>query len=272
MRAHLLLFASLFAFSQFALAQADKTVVAKVGNKSITLKDLNDRYEEVKRQAINPPTKKLFLEDLVRYEMGVQEAQKRQLEKDPLVAERLRQELYKALVEKELGEKIAKLQVSEAEMKKAYADNPEIRTSHILIEVKPNANAQERAGARKRAEEIYAEVKSSKRSFEELVKLYTDDVTTKPMGGDLGFQTKLTLVPAYYDAAEKLKVGQISNIVETPYGFHIIKMTGRNSYDQANKRALKGAVFEKKRVALYNDFFNKLKKQYNVSINSDLVK
>ena len=267
-----LLLASFVLVSITAFAQANKTVVAKVGSTVITLDDLNRRYDEIKRQAINPPPKKVFLEDLIRYEVGVQEAEKRKLEKDPLIAERIRQELYKGLVEKELAEKANSIQVNDDEMKKYYSSNPEIKTSHILIEVKPNANAQEKAMARKRADEILAEVKASKRTFEELVKLYTDDVTTKRTGGDIGFQTKLTLVPTYYDAAEKLKVGQVSGLIETPYGFHIIKVTGRNTFENSNKRALRAAVFEQKRLALYNQYFEKLKKGYNISVNYDAIK
>jgi len=273
MRAHLLVTGlSLLLFSFSALAQGNKTVVAKVGSKIITLDELNRRYDEIRRQAINPPPKRVFLEDLVRYEMGVQEAEKRGLAKDPVVAERLRQELYKGLLEKELGDKINAIQVSEDDMRKFYSEYPEIRTSHILIEVKPNATPQERAAAKKRAEEIYSEVRASKRPFEDLVKLYTDDVSTKRTGGDLGFQTKLTLVPAYYEAAERLKVGEISHLVETPYGYHIIKVTGRHKFEEANKRALRAAVFEHKKIALYNDYFAKLKKSYDVSVNLDAVK
>jgi hypothetical protein len=76
---------------------AEAPVVAVVGNHTITLEEFNKRYDQVSKRALNPPPKKLFLEDLVRYEVGIQEAEKRQLEKDPLIAERLREQLYTGL-------------------------------------------------------------------------------------------------------------------------------------------------------------------------------
>ena len=253
------------------LAAADSPVVATVGSKQITLEDFNRRYDKVKEKAVNPPPKKVFLEDLIRYEVGLQEAQKRGLEKDPVIAERMREELYKGLIEKDLSEKINAITVSADEMKDYYKTNPELKTSHILIEVKPGANAQERAAAKKRAEDIYAEVKKSKQPFEKLVSLYTDDLATKKLGGDVGFQSRLTVVPSYYDAAIKLKVGAFSDVVETPYGFHIIKLTGKHLYTEADKRQLTGAVFERKRLVIFNDYFDKAKKRYKITVDAEAL-
>lgn len=254
-----------------SMAQAGKEPVAVVGSKAITVEEFNKKYNEVKGMAVNPPTKKQFLEDLVRYELGLQEAERRGMEKDPTVQDRMRQELYKALLEKELGEKVQKINVSEKEMEAYYKKNPEIRTSHILIEVKPGATPEQRAEAKKRATEIYEEVKKSKRPFEELVRLYSDDPLTKQTGGDVGYQNRVTLVPSYYDSALAMKVGQINGLVETPYGYHIIKVTGRRSFENSNKRQLRAAVFDEKRRDYFNDYFDKLKKNYKISTNPKLI-
>jgi len=261
------------AFSLSAFAQKGSDVVATVGNKKITLDEFNKKYKEVTSQVItNMPSRKLFLEDLIRYEIGLQEAKKRNLEKDPMVQDRLNQELYKGLLEKELGQKVQESKVSDQEMKEHYAKNPQIRVSDILIEVKPGATAQQREEAKKRATEILDEVLKSKRPFEELVRLYSDDLTTKNLGGDIGWQSRLTLVPSYYDSALKLKINQVtSNLVETPFGFHIFKLTGKRSYEEAAKREIRMAVFDEKRKALFDEFFAKLKKQYPVNVNSKLV-
>jgi parvulin-like peptidyl-prolyl isomerase len=242
-------------------------VVAVVGNKSVTSKELNDKYAEVQKQTINPPSKEAFLEDLIRFEMGVQESMKRGLEKDPAVQERVRQEYYKGLIERELGQKISEIKVTEAEMQKYYKDNPEIRTSHILIEFRPEATADQKKAAKDRAEEIYAEVKKSKRPFEELVGLYTDDVLSKRTGGDVGWQSRVTLVPTYYDAALSMKVGDVKGLIETQYGYHIIKVTGRRGYNDANKRQIRAAVFDAKRKELFDAYFKKLARQYPVKMN-----
>ncbi|MFN7455594.1 MAG: peptidylprolyl isomerase, partial [Pseudobdellovibrionaceae bacterium] len=174
-----LLLVSALVLSLSASAQQGGQAVAVIGNKTITLDEFNKKYNEVKNQAMNPPTKEQFLEDLVRYEIGLQEADKRKLANDPVVMDRMRQELYKALLEKELGDKVQKIQVSDKDMQEFYKKNPEIRFSHILIELKSGATTEQKAEARKRATEIWNEVKSSKRPFEELVRLYSDDPLSK---------------------------------------------------------------------------------------------
>jgi len=256
----------------FAADKGGSEVVATIGKKTITLDEFNKKFNEVKTQTLNPPTKTQFLEDLVRYEVGLQEADKRGLDKDPIVIDRIHQEMYKALLEKDLGQKVQKIQVSDAEMKAWYKNNPEIRTSHILIEFKPGATPEQVAEAKKRATEIYDEVKKSKRPFEELVKLYSDDPLSKQAGGDVGWQSRVTLVPSYYDAALSGKVGDIKGLIETPFGFHIIKITGHRSYEDANKRQIRAAVFDEKRKVIFNEYFEKLKKQYPVKMNTGLLK
>nr|BFD57910.1 peptidylprolyl isomerase [Bdellovibrio sp. CKG001]BFD61337.1 peptidylprolyl isomerase [Bdellovibrio sp. HM001]BFD64995.1 peptidylprolyl isomerase [Bdellovibrio sp. HAGR004] len=262
----------LLLISATSFAQKSNEVVAQVGKKTITLEDFNKKYNEVKSQTINPPTKEQFLEDLVRFEMGVQEAEKRNLQKDPIVQERFDQEMYKALLEKDIGQRIQKIQVSDAEMKAWYAKNPELRTSHILIEFKAGATPTQVAEAKKRATEIYDEVKKSKRPFEELVKLYSDDALSKQVGGDIGWQSRITLVPNYYDAVANMKVGEITGLIETKFGFHIIKLTGRRSYENANKRQIRAAVYDEKRKDVFNDYFEKMKKSYPIKENKSLLK
>ncbi len=268
-----LLLVSSFIFSKSALAEQakDAPVVAVIGNKSITVAEFNKRYADVKAQAINAPTKEQFLEDLVRYEMGLQEAEKRKLQNDPIVIERMQQEMYKALVEKELGAKVQKINVTEKDMTSYYEKNPELRTSHILIEVKAGSNAEQKQVAKKRAQEIFEEVKKSKRPFDELVKLYSDDPAAKQTAGDIGWQTRLTLVPAYYETALKMKMGDVAGLIETPFGFHIITLTGKKAYASADKRAVRTAAFDEKRREIFNDYFEKMKKNYKIQLNKKAI-
>jgi len=256
-----------------AFAQKPTDVVATVGNKNITFQEFDKKYKEVLAVAIaNPPTKEQFLEDLVRYELGVQEAKKRKIDQDPATVERFNQEMYKVLLEKELGQKVQDIKTSEAEMKAWYAKNPSLRTSHILFEVKPGATAEQRAEAKERANKILSEVKASKRPFEELVKIYTDDAISKQTGGDVGWQSRISILPSYYDVALGMKVGEIKGLVETPYGFHIIKLTGKQSYEEADHKAIRAAVFDEKRKQLFDAYFNKLKAGTPVKMNTSIIK
>lgn len=260
------------ALSTSTVWAADADVVAVVGTKQITVKELNDKYDEVVRQTLNPPTKEVFLEDLVRYEMGVQEATKKGLPEDPIVKERIRQEIYKGLIERELGKKVSEIKVTDAEMQAYYKKTPQIRTSHILIEFRPDATEEQKKAAKDRAKEILAEVEKGKRAFEDYVGLYTDDVLSKKTGGDVGWQTALTVVPAYYNAALAMKTGEVKGLIETQYGFHIIKKTGQRSYNEADKRTIRAAVFDNKRKQIFDAYFAGLKKQYPTKINKDKIK
>lgn len=259
---------TLLIFSSVSFAQ----VVATVGNKKITKEEFTKKYEEVKSRAFNAPSKEDFLEDLIRFEMGVQEAEKKNIEKDPAVQERIRSEIYKGLLEKELSSDVAKIKIDDKEMQAFYKKNPEIRSSHILIEIKAGATRDERTAAEKRAKEIYEDVKKSKRPFEELVKLYSDDVVTKQIGGDVGWQTRMTLVPAYYDAIKSTAVDKIVGLIDTNYGFHIIKVTGRHSFEEADKRQIRAAAAEVDRRKLFDRYFEGLKKRYKVSVNKGALK
>ncbi len=251
--------------------QKKDPVVAQVGNRSITLSDFNTKYQDVVTRTMNPPTKRQFLEDLIRFEMGVLEAEKANLRKDPLVQERINQEIYKALLEKRLTAQIQKIRVTENQMKAYYKDNPEIRTSHIFVSLSPGANAQERAAAKKRADEIYQTVSKSKRDFAELVKLYSDDSVTKAQGGDLGWITSLNFVPEYYNAIKNLNVGRTSQVIETPQGFHIIRITGKKAYKDADLAQIRVAVFETEKKKIFDSYFAQLKRNYPVKVNSSVT-
>jgi parvulin-like peptidyl-prolyl isomerase len=267
------LFLAIISSNSYQAVAADSDVVASIGSKTLTLKDFKEKYDEILKQTINPPTKEVFLEDLVRFELGVQEAQKRNMQDDPIVKERFKQEMYKGLIERELNKGVNDIKVTDKEMSDWYKNRPEVRTSHILIEFRPDATAEQKKAARDRANELLQEVLKSKRPFEELVGLYTDDVLTKKSGGDVGWQSSVTLVPNYYDTALKLKVGEINpSLIETQYGFHIIKSTGRRAYEDANKRQVRAAVFEEKRKELFNAFFDRLKKQYTIKTFKEKLK
>lgn len=256
----------------FFSAPASAQTVATVGSVEISLQDFTARYEDVKKTTINPPTPEVFLDDLIRYEMGIQEAQKMKLENDPIVRERIRQELYKGYVEQGIGKQVDSIKISEEEMRASYSKKPEIRSSHIFIELKQGATAEQKKIAKARAQEIYKDVSASKRPFEELVKLYSDDTLSKVAGGDIGYQNQINNVPAIYESLLKLKVGQISAPIETPMGFHIIKVTDRRSFRDADHVAIRAAILNEKRKVLFDAYFKKVKGRYSVTKNEKLLK
>ena len=251
-----------FAFSS-SLNAKDK-VLATINSKKIMKSEFDKKYKEIVNSTMNPPSKAQFLEDLIRYEVGVQEARKQNIAANPIVKQEIDKLTYRWLLEKELSKGSNRLKASKSEMINYYKQNPEIRTSHILIEVNTSASNKQKAAARARARKILAQVKASKQPFANLVKLYTDDVPTKNSGGDLGWQTRSNMLPVYYKAAKKLKKGGISDLVKTKYGYHIIKLTGIKSYREANKRSVRFEVIESKRKRMFDKYFAALKKKYKI--------
>ncbi|MBE8162399.1 MAG: hypothetical protein HAW63_00215 [Bdellovibrionaceae bacterium] len=246
--------------------------LARIANKTITETEFKHKYKQIKSSSFNPPTPGAVLEDSIRFSIGIQEANKENVKNSPKFKQRMEQELYKFYLEKHLSRSVQAIKIKPSAMKRYYYQFPEIRTSHILISIKPNANLKQVRLAKKRAKQIYNDVKKSKKPFAELVHLYTDDAASKTRNGDLGYQTRVTLVPNYYNAAKKLKLNKISAPIQTPYGLHIIKLTGIKKYSQANKQYLKAAVFDIQRAKIFNAFFKKLKKRYAIKVNNKLLK
>jgi peptidyl-prolyl cis-trans isomerase C/peptidyl-prolyl cis-trans isomerase D len=245
--------------------------LATVGSVQITVEEFNRRLGELRGKVVALPTNQEFLEDLIRYKLGLQEAERLKLAQDPVVRERFDQVVYNSLLDREIGPKLEKVAVRESEMKAYYVANPELHLAHVLIDVREDAPAEEREAARKLAREKLAEIRRHPRPFEEFVKLYSDDPSTKDNGGDLGYQTRATLLPDIYDLAVKMKVGDITGPVETKDGFHILKLIDRRAYDLADKRQIRTALIDQARVELFNAYFERLKKQkgFRVDLNKE---
>jgi parvulin-like peptidyl-prolyl isomerase len=117
----------------------------------------------------------------------------------------------------------------DAERARVAAQPKQIGAKHILVmhaqsKAKPDNVTRSREDARKRAEEALTKYRIGA-EFEALVKEYTDEPGGAQRGGDLGVFDRSTMVKAFGDAAFALKVGEVSGVVETVYGFHVIKRT-----------------------------------------------
>lgn len=119
--------------------------------------------------------------------------------------------------------------ISPKEIEKYYQNNLEkfrqpkkVKVRHILIKA-DQKDSEAAAVAKKKAESIREEALKGK-DFALLAKKYSEDTGTKNQGGDLGFITQGQVVPEFEKAAFSLKPGEISEIVRTPYGFHILKV------------------------------------------------
>jgi peptidyl-prolyl cis-trans isomerase D len=122
--------------------------------------------------------------------------------------------------------------VPEAELKTYYEQNAarlagleERRASHILINADKAAPAAERDAARAKAQALLAEVQKSPAQFAELARKNSQDTGSAAKGGDLDFFGRGAMVKAFEEATFALKKGETSGVVETEFGFHIIRLT-----------------------------------------------
>lgn len=122
-----------------------------------------------------------------------------------------------------------KITPSETDIQAYYESNrenyrrpEEVRARHILFKVDPQASADDKAAARKQAEEVLAQAKGGA-DFAELAKQRSQD-STASNGGDLGKFGRGVMTPTFENAAFALEPGQVSDVVESPFGFHIIKL------------------------------------------------
>ena len=145
-------------------------------------------------------------------------------------AEDARQRLAVAqMVEKDIT---AKIQVTDQEIQEYYSANPaaftppeQVQVRHILITVAADADAGTRDAAKKKAEGILAEIKGGA-DFAELAKKHSQD-TSAQGGGDLGLVGRGQTVKPFEDVAFTLKPGEVSEVVVTDFGYHIIKVEAR---------------------------------------------
>lgn len=170
--------------------------------------------------------------------------------------------------------------VTEKETRDFYDSNPDkfiipgpIYVRHILIQVKPGADETRKADARKKAEEIYEKVKAGE-DFSELAKAYSEGPSAVK-GGAIGWLKTGRTVKAFEDAAFALGVGEVSGIVETPYGFHIIKVTDKKpdrvfAYDDIQEQL--SDYLKKQKVSLTEKaYIEKLKKKATIEQFVDIL-
>ncbi|HOA72014.1 MAG TPA: peptidylprolyl isomerase [Phycisphaerae bacterium] len=204
-------------------AQADKE------NVTVTDQEVAERIEkDLQDYARNNGLSQEELDKQVQERMGMNlKDYVAQRAAEPFLKRMLRRT---KLIEKRFPEAI---QVTDADVQAEFDKSAKVRASHILIDTR-NKTEEEKAAARKRAEEILAEAKKPGADFAELA-AKNSDCPSKARGGDLGFFAREgAMVEPFAKAAYELKEGEISDIVETQFGYHIIKVTDVKTFDESS--------------------------------------
>jgi peptidyl-prolyl cis-trans isomerase C len=218
--------------------------VLKVNDWSYTAADMEkDIGQELRRapRELQPffaskEGQKQFLDRVVRRELLMQEAEKRKLGDQAEVADQvanLRRELMiRALVQEEIA---GKVKVEDKDVQEYYAAHPDefsgdtVRLRHVLVQTEGEAK------------EIQARLAKNE-SFEELAKKFSRDTNSAPKGGDLGYLGREQMLPDFARAAFALKPNEVSDVVKTPFGFHLIKLVDRKKGEALKFDQVKGQL------------------------------
>lgn len=164
-----------------------------------------------------------------------------------------------------------KIKVSDKEIK----DDTK-KASHILIKVKSDSDKEGLSDkkAKAKAEKIQKEVEKNPNKFDEIAKKESMDAASAKKGGSLGYVIKGQMVDKFDKALFKLKEGQISDIVKTEYGYHIIKADKEDDFNK-QKSQLKTKIIEQKvqkNPKLLTNAYKDLLKEYNVDYKDSDIK
>jgi peptidyl-prolyl cis-trans isomerase C len=249
--------------------------LATVDGEIITMAEFSSELDKIptnmKMLVVSQSGKRNFLDRLIVKRLLLKEANKENIEKDKEFQDRLQDIREQLVIESLLKRKVQlNLNVTDADLKKFYDTNRdqfkrdrEIETSQIVLKTEQEAK------------EIQARLIKGE-TFEDLARTYSIDPSAKATGGKIGYHPKGTLIPEYEEAAFKLaRVGQLSPIVKTQLGFHIIKLEGTKApsfvpFDEV-KEFIKQKMGQEKQAEVLEKYIGELKQKAKITINEDLL-
>jgi parvulin-like peptidyl-prolyl isomerase len=154
------------------------------------------------------------------------------------------------------------------QVNKLFFDKVMVRASHILIKVAPSASEADKHAARTKLQAIRQEIAAGKLEFAEAAKRFSD-CPSKREGGDLGshFRYKFDTLEPFAQAAFSTKVGEMSDVVQTEHGMHLIKVTDRTAGEPSDFEAIKAQVREIYGMELYQQVVSEQRKTAQVQVN-----
>ncbi len=197
-----------------------KSEVLYQSGKDLELPDLSEKVESMYQGMVKQfPNEQAFADALAQEGLSPQELRER-IKKDVVVNAVLEKKIY------------AELAVTDEEVAAFYRDNPAafsrpetIRARHILVMLDPAATEEQKQAAREKMDKIKERLE--KEDFAAVASEVSEDPGSKTQGGDLGFFPQGQMDPVFEKAAWSLSTGQLSDLVETRFGYHLIKLEER---------------------------------------------
>ena len=256
-----------------ASAKQGGEVVARYGGGQLTSDELVVELQRLparSRATMDADARQRFIENYVLNDLLYQEGVKQGLGEDPDI-ERQVNDLRRRLVVQRVVKKLQDLPPVTDEQVKAYYDangdkysTTTIKARHILVKDEAKAH------------ELQAQLKQAPDQFAELAKANSADTASARKGGDLGFFGRGRMVPEFEVAAFALKSpGEISEVVKTPYGYHIIQLEERRDGDQRPFDQVKEQIRATLRNEAMQDktkaYYDQLKQAANLQIDEAVV-
>ncbi|MCX7957372.1 MAG: peptidylprolyl isomerase [Endomicrobia bacterium] len=265
---------------------ADKLLLQEARKKNIKVskREIDEGIKTVKSRF---PSDLLFQQELKKENLTEKQFEKR-IEEQLMVLKLIDEEIKKNLKEpteseaKEVFDKIIKIIEKKNDSKLSNEEKDElkilaqlvqrffdeqIRVRHILIRVDNNDSKEKKEEAKKRILDVKARIEKGE-DFATLAQKYSEDPGSKDKGGDLGFIAKGDTVEEFEKTAFSLKEGQVSDIVETKYGYHIIKAIEYRAKRKPDFEQIKDDLLQyvAKRNAenYYEQFVNQLKSRSKI--------
>jgi len=229
---------------------ANKLIEKYAGENKIsyTEKEFTDEYEKLKTTSFKTE------EEFTKY-----------LKDNSISEDLLKTQLKNQLLANKVYDKITEgIAVADTEMNKYYEENkstlftdPEqIKISHILVQYGDQDTTKKTKEAALEKINMVAQKIKDGESFENMANKYSEDVNSNTLGGDIGYFSEGQLVAEFENVAFTLETGEISDVVETEYGFHLIKVTDKKDSAIKTFDEVKDSIKEYLESTLKNEKFN----------------
>jgi len=288
-----------FAFALLAGLACSKTtttspakkgaVVAQGSGITVTADELKARLDEqspmIRASFNNLDRKKQFLDNMLRFELLAKAAEKEGLANDPDVQFTMKKVMVSKYYQRFFqGDKGAS-SVPDGDVQKYYDEHKDefhrparVHAAHIFLKAEAGSpeRAKKAAEAKKILAKVLADEKKNVGAFTAAARASTEDAATKNMGGDLALKTRDDLSKAYgetfADTAFKLADNQTSPaVLETPRGFHLLRVLGRQPEVNRSLEDVKGQITARlnsqRKTKEFDEFVKKLRDEANIKVN-----
>lgn len=247
-----------------------ETILSSFNGQTITLGEFNQLWDQIPENYKLQLTKRNVLDQIISEKLLIQEAKNRSLEQDKDVLEQIKktteQILVQSLIEKEI---IGKVKVDDQEALTYYEENKDnfitkeqVYLYNILVET----------------EEVAQDILEKLKAGGDFIELAKEKSTgpSAAQGGDLGYVSKGELIPEIENVIFALEIGNISDIIKSEYGFHILKVTDKKpevlkTFEEVKEEIVQTLLSTKQKEA-FDNLLEEIKSQVTIEINEEALK